>query len=639
MLRVPRWLRAQARVPVARLLSTAVAHRGLITIPFEDMINHPNPNPMSKASLPVPTLEATEARYLRSLRGLVAQEEMARHEALAAAALRGPLADKLQRFVLHEWAAKQFDSYIQEIWEDMYLRGRWALPVNSNPFHELASLGTSDPLDAAAAATTACAAWLDRIRCNGIPMQSAAMCPRQIARQVGMGRVAQVGRDVLIHTPQSKHVVVLCSGAPYKVNLFDAQGVQLSVQGLKAQLTEILRIETKRFALESENAVLARDAGLLSRLMRDEWACHRASLAQNSHNQLILEALDTALFVVNLDIHVPADDDERSSIFLKGIDGKNRWWDKHQLTILGDGSVGVNFEHSYSDGLAWQSWLCEAVPQAEELVVDLISCQSTTATVQAEKMEWVMSKELQDACVSAAAVEDHCISSVVRASNFGKDIFKSWGMSPDAAFQIGLQAAYARQHPNQISPTYEACATSTFLSGRTEVIRSASKEAADFAALMNSPELLMCSDGRNQICDASRKAAMRHMDLTKEAVQGQGVDRHLTALQAAAEQLGLADVPELELFQEEIFNSSRTWTLSTSNLSPRQEFIKLFGFGPVTAAGYGIGYLIHKGSIDVNITNFAGNGTDAKALGQSLLACFKDMDMCFKNLPSPANPG
>jgi hypothetical protein len=44
-------------------------------------------------------------------------------------------------------------------------------------------------------------------------------------------------------------------------------------------------------------------------------------------------------------------------------------------------------------------------------------------------------------------------------------------------------------------------------------------------------------------------------------------------------------------FAEPLYTKSLTWDLSTSNVT--QTFLSSFGFGPVTAGGYGIGYLVH----------------------------------------------
>ena len=40
-------------------------------------------------------------------------------------------------------------------------------------------------------------------------------------------------------------------------------------------------------------------------------------------------------------------------------DGTNRWFDKHQAVVQKDGTIGLNFEHSFSDGTTWNRMVHE----------------------------------------------------------------------------------------------------------------------------------------------------------------------------------------------------------------------------------------------------------------------------------------
>ena len=40
--------------------------------------------------------------------------------------------------------------------------------------------------------------------------------------------------------------------------------------------------------------------------------------------------------------------------------GRDRWYDKHQIVAFADGTLGVNFEHSFSDGMSWNHWIAQA---------------------------------------------------------------------------------------------------------------------------------------------------------------------------------------------------------------------------------------------------------------------------------------
>ena len=78
-------------------------------------------------------------------------------------------------------------------------------------------------------------------------------------------------------------------------------------------------------------------------------------------------------------------------------------------------------------------------------------------------------------------------------------------------------------------PTYETASTRRFFHGRTETIRSATPESAAFAAAF-------CDAGATREAKegALRKAVKNHSRITKEAMLGNGMDRHLFALRTLA---------------------------------------------------------------------------------------------------------
>ena len=100
--------------------------------------------------LPLPTLRDTCLRYLRSVRALQNSEDHAKTclavEEFMKPGGRGRIAApracgaKSQSALLAEPT-----SYVRPFWNDMYLRGRYPLPINSNPAIEIAP-----PLDLSA---------------------------------------------------------------------------------------------------------------------------------------------------------------------------------------------------------------------------------------------------------------------------------------------------------------------------------------------------------------------------------------------------------------------------------------------------------------------------------------------------------
>ena len=112
--------------------------------------------------------------------------------------------------------------------------------------------------------------------------------------------------------------------------------------------------------------------GLLTTESRKKWAVHRQKLeALSENNRAITEIIDSACFILCLDtagVKTGADADasvaqdcgnmlhgtyamhERSGALVQSGSCCNRWYDKHQIIVTTDGTAGINFEHSATDG-------------------------------------------------------------------------------------------------------------------------------------------------------------------------------------------------------------------------------------------------------------------------------------------------
>jgi len=63
-------------------------------------------------------------------------------------------------------------------------------------------------------------------------------------------------------------------------------------------------------------------------------------------------------------------------------------------------------------------------------------------------------------------------------------------------------------------------------------------------------------------------AARAHNALTRDAIRGKGIDRHLFGLR-----LLMREGEEAQLFQDPLFTRSETWKLSTSGLFRGEKFL------------------------------------------------------------------
>jgi carnitine O-acetyltransferase len=280
--------------------------------------------------------------------------------------------------------------------------------------------------------------------------------------------------------------------------------------------------------------------GVLTALPRSEWAAAREQLAAIGSNTDTLATIDSALLMVALDADDQAVVGDRC---LAGLASKcpqtrsDKWWDKIQVLIDASGRTGVQYEHSFSDGLSWNRWMGETwhamgmmETPAKWVYGELPAAAAAGATAQVKKLEFA----LDDALTAEVVRADAFIESGLVANldlhpeifeGFGKDAIKKMGHSPDAFVQMAYQLAYARLHDGASAPTYEACSTAGAFHGRTETIRSCSPESVALVAA--------CLDGstsvetKRELLAAATKA---QSGLSRSAAFGEGVDRHMMAL-------------------------------------------------------------------------------------------------------------
>jgi carnitine O-acetyltransferase len=106
--------------------------------------------------------------------------------------------------------------------------------------------------------------------------------------------------------------------------------------------------------------------------------------------------------------------------------------------------------------------------------------------------------------------------------------------------------------------------------------------------------------------DLLRKATAAHADYSRLAAKANGVDRHLFGMA----QMVHASEKAPALYSDPVFTRSKTWRVSTSNLShPR---IINWGFGQVCPDGVGIGYSIHPHSCVFHISALQETGWTAR---------------------------
>ena len=185
----------------------------------------------------------------------------------------------------------------------------------------------------------------------------------------------------------------------------------------------------------------------------------------------------------------------------------------------------------------------------------------------------------------------------------------------------------------RVECTYEPAMTKQFYHGRTEAVRTVSPESNLFVRKFFDPNM-----PNAEKLKFLSEACKKHSEQTKRCSVGEGVDRHLFALfciwrryvsgelnsdfeatnmqeddtvvcdqrsESSEHTVGGNNEPNLKsdltslpaIFADSGWDKLNNTILSTSNCG--NPSLRLFGFGPVSANGFGIGYIIKDDSISI----------------------------------------
>lgn len=550
--------------------------------------------------LPLPSVEDTMKRYLRSVRPLLDDENYTRMEKLASEFQQG-ISVKLQRFlILKSWWST---NYVSDWWEEyVYLRGRSALMVNSNFYGIDAILMHPTTCQAARAASTihSCLQYrrlIERQELEPILIQGLVpLCSWQYERLFNTTRIPGIETDKIIHYQDAKHIVVYHKGRYFKVLIYAKNRILLPCE-IEIQIQQIL--DDTSLPAEGEEKLASLTAG-----ERTHWAQTRQKHFFKGINRGSLDLIEKSAFVVTLD-DVPYEFDKKcpekldnyGHILLHGK-GYDRWFDKSFTLCIGsNGRIGFNAEHSWADapieGTLWEYVLGTTVD------VGFREDGHTLGTPELlppapSRLQWDLSKECLEAIEKSYLESQKLLNDVELRiyvhDIYGKGFMKKSSMSPDAYIQMALQLAYFRD-AGKFSLTYEASMTRLFREGRTETVRPCTIESAAWVKAMEDKS--STTDERHKLLMA---AAKQHQRGYQDAMCGKGIDRHLFCLYVVSKYLEV-DSP----FLKEVL--SEPWKLSTSQTPHGQTSridLKKYpncisaggGFGPVADDGYGVSYII-----------------------------------------------
>lgn len=506
--------------------------------------------------LPVPCLQETLTLYQESLRPLLTKEEF--EQSKKNVALFRVEGQKLQQKLL-DHDKTQPNNWLEQWWHMSYMGWRVPLLVNSNWWlllrndhlrqtilrNEKYGEFTRVQMCRAASVTSGLLDYKRRLELGLIPPQH---CMDQFRHVFGVTRIAKPKFDELKKQfpCNSKHIAVLCKGSVFKVNVED-----YSPERLRRVFTYICL-----------NAKKGSYVNMLTAQHRDIWAEQRLQINSSS-----LECVEDSLFVLSLceeqdkNFQETTDfDEELGQKYLRIVanEPKYLWMDKSlSVLVFPSGYVGCNGEHSPQDAMTPMS-----------IFVDVVSNEQT-----------LFSKANQDFCSPLQEAKllpfEHNFTPKLESKleykllifqKFGSKSLKDLKVSPDAFIQIAMQHAYFQMYKTCCS-TYETASLRKFKHGRTEAVRVCSMDTLNFCL--------------NPNYESFKKAHDSHLEYMNRASNGQGIDRHLMALELLGSN---------SFFNKHYFDS-KSWVLSTSSLGSKA-YLALYGTGFGRVNKIGVNYYV-----------------------------------------------
>lgn len=444
----------------------------------------------------------------------------------------------------------------------------------------------------------------------------------------------------------SHHVIVMYKSQFYWFDVLDVHNIPIfsTPEELEWNLYSIIMDNERRPTDKDFDDVPNFPFGVFTTESRRVWSNIRDYIfnSSDSANWKNLKIIDSALFVICLDdVTFGKGEDQENELVKSMLCGTskidldptnlkkplgiqhgtclNRWYDKLQLIVTKNGKAGINFEHTGIDGhtvlrlatdiytdsiLSFARGVTKNVPDIFESdhsrIIRPESPSRANVITIPRKLEWKVDSFL----LSSLHFAETRVSDVISQYEFATLDFTKYGAShikamfkcsPDAFTQQIFQIAYYALY-GKFETTYEPAMTKMFQNGRTEAIRSVTNESKKFVKSLFDRG----SKDENRI-KLLQEACKEHSRITKECSMGMGQDRHLYAMYCIWNESFKDKIALPPMFTDRSWTLMNTNVLSTSNCG--NPCLKNFGFGPVTANGFGIGYIIRDNSISVVVSS------------------------------------
>ena len=588
-------------------------------------------------SLPLPDLEDTCQRYLRSVRPLVNDEEFAetvRHTNLFRHGVGKELQTKLQKL------ASTSRNWLAQWWYDLYLDYRGPLPVISNVAGGQAmEPGFFEP--ELGSQYKRASLWIyqgmlkfHEIMRQEIPLQKLGRrYPMDMSQSLDFfcgGRIPGEIRDTRVHhikcVPRTdgtfevicnvRHCIVMMKGRIFKLDVLDHNGEILLPPSVEKQLLKIVDV----CKAEGEGDAI----GSLTAADRDTYyQAYKHLCVLDKQNKDYVELINQAIMVLSFDdVETFGLQDSMEHAVLGEC--KNRWYDKSLLLVMSNtGLFGSSHDHMHMDAnMATEimkdiryavrdlgcEWKEDYIPQPMDDPIELkfIVDDVILKTIKDTQMK-------HDMLMTKFTIIDRPIQ------GYGKTFSKLHRVPPDTLVQLAIQLGHYQLH-GKLASTYESGTTRMFYQGRTETVRSCTCESKTWVEEMCKQDSIPSTK-----LELFFKAVETQNKLMMEACQGQGVDRHFFGLRKIAEEEG---IPTPSIFTDpgwKLSGGDGSFLLSTS----LSGFHEVHGvLAPICFEGYGCFYTIDNDNVHMAVSSWNDyQETDSKAMYDAIVNALQSIEV------------
>ncbi|XP_045475596.1 carnitine O-acetyltransferase-like [Harmonia axyridis] len=561
--------------------------------------NPPLVNPQNLPHLPIPKLESTLLKFIKSCEPFVSYKVIMETRQICDSFQRKE-GKALQNYLTSK-AKKSFNWLDDWYTKCAYLCSRDSLAMSTSPIMTFPPHNFRKSIEHKeyiAKLILAVMSFRKLCYCNQIPVETWNKYPLDMGvykKLFANIRLPKKDCDQLYHHPSSQHIIIMYNNNLFKMKVMNNCGEPLSFRQLMERIDDVM---TKG----KEPGI---PFGLLTSLNRDTWASVYDHMKILGDNAKFLEHIEKSMFLVNIDKTPPcpvcSDEDKKLNSCQNGfhgygakVNGANRWYGKTlQFFTTRDGCSGIIFEHSP----------VEAVPLGKmgDYIIKYISgseWRDVPDIILRErplKMNFLASEQMLNAMTDSAEYMEEKLNNfrihIMNFDRYGKEFIKENKLSPDAIIQAALQFANFRVH-NRFVPQHETASTRRFFLGRNDTIRSCTNEVIRFLKNMS-----VATQPTKEKYELLQVAVRRHKRLTEDVMMGRAIDRHLFGLLMASKELNM---PTPELMRCEAYHRSGRFRIVTRQNPSKKSCFTCYS--PGLDGGYGCCYNPRSEDINMCVT-------------------------------------